>query len=205
MKARLQAWVEILGDLGPAVAARIRAGHQVFLDRQMAETVPPLHHLDAAALHQFRRREMLDLLALEADRALGHLAALGAQQVRNRLQRRRLARAVRAQNGDDTPAWHGQRHALQDQDHVIVDHLDIVDRQKRVPVRCGIQHRLFSTCATARRLPAATCAAGGVGFDCLSCSRRSSATARWRRHIPWPFRPQARRSRPFPASADRKP
>ena len=75
---------------------------------------------------------LVDALAVELDRALRHLAALGVEQVGDRLQRRRLARAIRAQQRDDAAARHGERHALQHQDHVVVDDLDIVDRQDRV-------------------------------------------------------------------------
>ena len=61
------------------------------------------------------------------DVALGDLAALGAQQVGDRLQRRRLAGAVGAQQGHDAALRHRQRHALQHEDDVIVDHLDVGD------------------------------------------------------------------------------
>ena len=67
----------------------------------MAEAMPALHHLDAAAPHQLVRRRRLHLVALEQDRALGDLAALGMQQIGDRLQRRRLARAVGAEQRDD--------------------------------------------------------------------------------------------------------
>jgi hypothetical protein len=41
-----------------------------------AKAVPALHHLDHAALDQVGRRQRLDALAAQLDRALGHLAAL---------------------------------------------------------------------------------------------------------------------------------
>jgi hypothetical protein len=55
--ARLQARevvVDLLqvGDRGLAVLARVGAGEQVLLDGQVGEAVPPLHHLDHAALDQ---------------------------------------------------------------------------------------------------------------------------------------------------------
>jgi hypothetical protein len=46
-------------------------------------------------------------------------------------QRRRLAGAVGAEQGDDPALGHGQRDALQDEDDVVVDHLDIIDGQDR--------------------------------------------------------------------------
>ncbi len=45
-------------------------------------------------------------LAVEHDRALGDLAALGMQQVGDRLQRRRLAGAVGAEQRDDAALRH---------------------------------------------------------------------------------------------------
>jgi hypothetical protein len=67
----------------------------------MLETVPAFHDLDDALLHQLRRGHLVDALAEELDAALGDIAALGAQQVGNRLQRGGLAGAVGAEQGDD--------------------------------------------------------------------------------------------------------
>ena len=97
----------------------------------MGEAVAAFHHLDQAAPHHVRRREPVDGLAVEFDAALGHVAAFGAQQVGDRLQRRGLAGAVGAEEGNDAPFGNRQRHAPQHQDDVIVDHLDVVDRQQR--------------------------------------------------------------------------
>jgi hypothetical protein len=61
---------------------------------------------------------------------LGDLAALGIQQVRDRLQRGGLARAVAAQQRGDAALGHAQLTRLQHEDHVVVDHLDVVDRKQ---------------------------------------------------------------------------
>jgi hypothetical protein len=132
---------EILPDRGIAVAPREGAGEQVFLDRQMREALPAFHHLDAAAAHQFVGRKPVHGDALELDRALGDFTALGVQQIGNRLERRRLARAVRTEQRDDAALRHLKRHALQHQDHVVVDDLDIVDRQSNAPLASGIVGR----------------------------------------------------------------
>ena len=63
--------------------------------------------------------------------ALGDVAALGAQQARDGLERGGLAGAVGPEEGDDAPLGDPQRDALQHEDHVVVDHLDVVDRQQR--------------------------------------------------------------------------
>ena len=67
----------------------------------------------------------------EFDAALGDVAAFRAQQVGDRLERRGLAGAVGAEKSDDAPLGNRQRHATQHQDDVIVDHLDVVDREQR--------------------------------------------------------------------------
>ncbi len=95
----------------------------------MGEAVPPFHHLDAAAPHQLVGRARMHLAAVEDDRALGHLAALGRQQIGDRLQRGRLAGAVRAEQRHDLALGHVERHALEHEDDVVVDDLDVVDRR----------------------------------------------------------------------------
>ncbi len=93
--------------------------------------MPALHDLDAAAAHQIVGRQPVDALALELDRALGDVAALGLDEIGDRLQRGRLARAVGAEQGDDAALPHFQRHALEHQDDVVVDDLDVLDREDR--------------------------------------------------------------------------
>ena len=82
-------------------------------------------HLDDAAPHQVVGREAVDPFATAMDLSLGDLAALGQQEGGDRLQGRRLARAVGAQQRHDAAFGHRERDALQHEDHVIVDHLDI--------------------------------------------------------------------------------
>jgi hypothetical protein len=63
------------------------------------------------------------------DRPFGDLAPLGLEQVGDRLQRRRLAGAVGAEQGDDLAFRHRQRDPFEHQDHMVVDHLDVVHRK----------------------------------------------------------------------------
>ena len=70
--------LQILLDRGIAVAPRVGAGQQVFLDREMLEAMPAFHDLDDALLHQFRGRHLVDAFAEELDAALGDVTALGA-------------------------------------------------------------------------------------------------------------------------------
>jgi len=116
-------------ELAARHAARERAGQQVLLDRQVLEAMAPFHHLADAHAHELVGREPVDAMAAEVDRALRHLAALGLEQVRDRLERRALAGAVGAEQRDDRALGHLERDALQHQDHVVVDHLDVVHRE----------------------------------------------------------------------------
>jgi hypothetical protein len=104
----------------------------------MREAVAALHHLDDALLDQIGRRHPVDALALVGDAALRDLAALGAQQVGDRLQRRRLAGAIGAEQRGDAALRHFERNALQHQDDVVVDDLDVLD------VEQGLGHRARS-------------------------------------------------------------
>ena len=86
---------------------------------------------------------VVHFIAVEQDRALGDFAALGMQQVRDRLQGRGLAGAVGAEQRDDAAARHLERHALEHEDDVVVDHLDVVERED--DVRGGDRFALAST------------------------------------------------------------
>src|SRR5262249_56272411 len=96
-------------------------------DRPMLEDVPALHDLQDGAADDVIRIAVMDGLALELDRALRDVPALGAQQARDRLERGRLAGAVGPEESDDAPLGDLERHALQDEDDVVVDDLHVVD------------------------------------------------------------------------------
>ena len=70
---------------------------------------------------------------------LGDLAALGAKQVGDRLQRRGLARAVGAEQRHDAALRHLERDPFQDEDDVGIDDLDVVDGEESLrPRRRGL-------------------------------------------------------------------
>src|SRR5437762_1705948 len=79
----------------------------------------------------------IDALTAQLDRALGHLAALGAKQARDGLERRRLPRPVGAEQGSDAALADVERHALEDEDDAVVDDFDVVQRQHRIRSRRG--------------------------------------------------------------------
>ena len=97
----------------------------------MREAVPPLHDVDPSAAHEVGRGQAVHFLALVDDRALRDVAAFGLQKVGNRFQRGRLAGAIGTEDSDDLALGQGQRNALQHENDVIVDHLDVVDGEKR--------------------------------------------------------------------------
>jgi hypothetical protein len=90
-----------LRSLGLAAAAEVGAGEQVFLHGEVLEDVPALHAQRKAHLDPGRCVEVGDVLPVEDDRAVGDLAVLGGQQPGDRLESRRLAGAVGAQQRDD--------------------------------------------------------------------------------------------------------
>src|SRR5207237_10373456 len=102
---------------------------EVFFGGEVLEHAPPLEHLHDAAPHDVIRRQMVDALAGQLDRALGDGAALRGQQAGDRLERRRLAGAVGAEQRRDPAFADIDRHALEDEDHTVVDDLDVVERQ----------------------------------------------------------------------------
>src|SRR5438093_160822 len=114
-----------------AVLPRVAAGEEVLLDREVLEDVPALHHLDDSTLDDLGRVLPVDRQCLELDRALRHVTALGPEQPGDRLQGRALPGAVGPEEGDDAPLGDAERHPFQHEDHVVVDHLDVVDRQQR--------------------------------------------------------------------------
>ena len=110
----------------------------------MLEAMPAFHHLDDPLLDQNGRVQIRYRCAAIQDAAFCHLAAFGMQQIGDRLQRCRLASAIAAKKGGNATFWHLQRYALQHQNDVIVDHLDIIHIEKGFCLRLVIQHdRLF--------------------------------------------------------------
>jgi hypothetical protein len=67
----------------------------------------------------------------ELHHAHGDLAALCAKEAREGLERRALARPVGSQEGDDPSLGDPERDPFEHEDHVVVDDLDVVDRQER--------------------------------------------------------------------------
>src|SRR5262249_41181478 len=78
-----------------------------------------------------------DPLAEELDAAGVNLALLDPEDAGDRLEQGGLPGTVGAQDGDDGAGRHLDRHALQHQDDVLIDDLDVVDFQHGAPSARG--------------------------------------------------------------------
>src|SRR6266545_1301881 len=169
------------------IAPRVGAGQQVLLHRQVLEDVPPFHDLHDPAPDHFGRTELVDRLSLELDAAFRHVSTLGSEQARDGLERGALARAVGPEEGDDAPLGNLDRHALQHEDHVVVDHLDVVDREQRpggvahgasVPISPCCSRASYSRAFSPRRRPPAPASAGPPPAWTESSPTRCSTSCR---------------------------
>ena len=94
----------------------------------------------------------------------------------------RLAGAVGPEEGDDAPLGDPQRHALQHEDHVVVDHLDVVDRQERPRRRRSpLATRLLLLRAVAHACSRASCPPRPPPPRSSGARRRASARPSRRR------------------------
>ena len=96
----------------------------------------PLHHLNETAFDHVGRIERIDPLALIENAALGDGAPLGFDEVGDRLQGRGFSGPVGPEQGHDSTLGNLERNPPQHQDHVIVDHFDIVDAEEGAPISC---------------------------------------------------------------------
>src|SRR6185437_14270201 len=134
--------VYVLADL-VAVAALEGAHLEVLDDGHPREELAALRRLRDAHLHDVVRRGLRDVLALERDRALARVV-----EPVDRAQRRRLARAVRADHRHDLALANLERDALERVNRAVVGvHVtELEDDAGAVPRRLtgGLAH-----CATA--------------------------------------------------------
>src|SRR5262249_33782248 len=91
-----------------AIAAQVSAHFQIFQYRHLWENVAPLRTMRDPEGENSAGRDMGDVAAFERDRACDRV-----QQSRDRLQGRRLAGPVRADEGNELTLPDGERHALE--------------------------------------------------------------------------------------------
>ena len=93
----------------------------------MLEDPPSFHHLADAELDDLRGVAVGDRRTAVGDRPVGDLAVLGRKQAGDRLERGRLAGAVRPEKCHDLAVADGERQPSQDEDHLLIDHLDVLE------------------------------------------------------------------------------
>ncbi|MGY3367647.1 hypothetical protein ACVWZL_004772 [Bradyrhizobium sp. GM2.4] len=124
--------VEIGANL--AVPASEGAELEIFQRGHVGDDAPALHHLEDAAANDLVGIDAVDALAPEQDLAARDFAVLGLEQPGDRLQRRRLAGAVGAEQRHDRALGHVEAETAQHQDDVVIDDLDVAHGKER---RCG--------------------------------------------------------------------
>src|ERR1700691_5596136 len=96
----------------------------------MGKTMPPLQYLNDAAADQISGVAPKGRLAAISDLAFDNGATRGAKQVGHRLQGRRLARSIGAQERDNGSFGDAKRHPAQSQDRVAINRLDVSDTKQ---------------------------------------------------------------------------
>ena len=110
--------------IGAVASARIGAEQQIVRDRHVAEQFPPLRNKAKAALDAF-----LDVEAGEVEAVIHHPSA-PAQQTGGGREQRRLAGAVRADDGDDLARLHDETDAAHGLDLAVGD-VQVLDLEER--------------------------------------------------------------------------
>ncbi len=118
------------GDLA-AVPQRDGAHLEILVDGQGREDPPALHDLCDAGADDPGRRGAGDVLAVEDDATLRHLAAVHAEQPGDRPQQGGLSRSVRTEHRHDLAVGHLEAHRSHDEHHVVVDDLHAVELEER--------------------------------------------------------------------------
>ena len=115
-----------------SLSLRVKAPSLQILERRhVGDDAAAFHHLEDAAADDLVGIDAVDALAVEDDLAAGDFAVLGLEQSGDRLQRRRLAGAVGAEQGHDRALRHLEAQAAQHQDDVVVDDLDVAHAEQR--------------------------------------------------------------------------
>ena len=149
-----------------SLSVRVKAPSLQILDRRhVGDDAAAFHHLKDAAADDLVGIDAVDARAVEQDFAADDFAVLGLEQARDRLQRRRLAGAVGAEQRHDRALGHLEAEAAQHQDDLVVDHLDVADAEQRGggwrrAVRDD-RFRLLRSCVTCIRLCSSSPAKAG--------------------------------------------
>src|SRR4051794_18556505 len=121
--------IEIGSDL--AVPAGEGAELEVFQRGHIGDDAPAFHYLEDAAADDLVGIDAVDALALEQDLAARDFAVLGLEQPGDRLQRRRFAGAIGAEQRHDRALGHVEAETAQHQDDIVIDDLDVAHGKER--------------------------------------------------------------------------
>lgn len=108
------------------------------------------HHLKYSAPHDLVRIEAIYSLSIERNLPPSHFAILAFQEAGDSLERGGFSRTVGSEQSNDSAPWDIKAQSPQDENDIVVNHLDILDGQQgfNVLVRhgkglvAGIEHTL---------------------------------------------------------------
>src|SRR5262249_52539361 len=116
---------------GGVTAAARHERAEILGDGQRLEHLVPLRRQHEPEAAELVWRSPVDDLSKKADASVDDARVVGAEEARDRAQGRRLARAVRAEEGDDRSRVDVKGYALDRGRHVVVDDLDVRDLEQR--------------------------------------------------------------------------
>ena len=111
---------------------------QVLIGGQVFEDAAAFEHMRDAKADALGSGQAPDVRVRPAHAPARDLAALGGKQAADGLERRALARAVAPEQGRHAARPRLNRDALDGKEHLVVDHLDIVeDEHGWLSIRCS--------------------------------------------------------------------
>ena len=110
------------------------AGLEVLLDRELTEDPSALHHLTDPGLDDLGRGEPTEILSVEGDPALGDPPAVDVEEPGHGSNHGGLTGPIGAQERDDGPFGDLEADPLEHENHVLVDNLEVLDGEHRVPL-----------------------------------------------------------------------
>ncbi len=107
----------------------MRTHLQVLLHCQVVKDPAPFNHLDKPLLGDLFSTQPVNAVAHKLDRPISDLAVLVFQQAGDRLQGSALSGPVCPEKGHDATSGDLDGYTFENQDHLVVLDLDIIDLQ----------------------------------------------------------------------------
>ena len=124
------------------VRPTVGADQKIFLDRQILEDLPALRDHGNPGFDDSVRIQGVDRVPQKLDGPAFQLSVLCFQDAGNGFQGGRLAGPVGPQQGDHRAFRNLQRDPLKDQDHLIVNHFNIIDFEHEVSGYIGSRFKV---------------------------------------------------------------